>query len=159
MEGVCSAQVHAQNKHSGDDRDAMKKNIFCLALGAMLFALCFSAEAQEPKVYCVGETHIQGRLLAELCEFSMADLQSKSLSLSGWLILMREVFMIDVEKALLDPGLVFKTPGEVVANNELTRAQKIEILRRWEYDVRELQVADEEGMQGPEPVTDRKSVV
>ena len=61
--------------------------------------------------------------------------------------------MIDVEKALLDPGLVFKTPGEVLANNELTRAQKIEILRRWEYDVRELQVADEEGMQGPEPVT------
>jgi hypothetical protein len=66
---------------------------------------------------------------------------------------MREVFMIDVEKALLDPGLVFKTPGEVLANNELTRVQKIEILRRWEYDVRELQVADEEGMEGPEPVT------
>jgi hypothetical protein len=66
---------------------------------------------------------------------------------------MREVFMIDVEKALLDPGLVFKTPTEVLANNELTRAQKIEILRRWEYDVRELQVADEEGMEGPEPVT------
>ena len=61
--------------------------------------------------------------------------------------------MIDVEKALLDPGLVFKTPGEILANNELTRAQKIEILRRWEYDVRELQVADEEGMEGPEPVT------
>ena len=61
--------------------------------------------------------------------------------------------MIDVEKALLDPGLVFETPGEVLANNELTRAQKIEILRRWEYDVRELQVADEEGMEGPEPVT------
>ena len=61
--------------------------------------------------------------------------------------------MIDVEKALLDPRLVFKTPGEVLANNELTRAQKIEILRRWEYDVRELQVADEEGMEGPEPVT------
>jgi hypothetical protein len=66
---------------------------------------------------------------------------------------MREVFMIDVDKALLDPGLVFKTPAEVLANNELTRAQKIEILRRWEYDVRELQVADEEGMEGPEPVT------
>ena len=61
--------------------------------------------------------------------------------------------MIDVEKALLDPGLVFKTPGDVLANNQLTRAQKIEILRRWEYDVRELQVADEEGMEGPEPVT------
>jgi putative tryptophan/tyrosine transport system substrate-binding protein len=49
MEGVCSAQVQAQNKHSGGDKDAMKKNVFCLALGAMLFALCFSAEAQQPK--------------------------------------------------------------------------------------------------------------
>jgi ABC-type uncharacterized transport system substrate-binding protein len=48
MEGVCSAQVQAQNKHSGGDRDAMKKNVFCLALGAMLFALCQSAEAQQP---------------------------------------------------------------------------------------------------------------
>ena len=47
MEGVCSAQVQAQNKHSGGDRDAMKKNVFCLALGAMLFALCASAEAQQ----------------------------------------------------------------------------------------------------------------
>ena len=30
------------------DRDAMKKNVFCLALGAMLFAVCFSAQAQQP---------------------------------------------------------------------------------------------------------------
>jgi putative tryptophan/tyrosine transport system substrate-binding protein len=49
MAGVCSALVQAQNKHSGGDRDAMKKNVFCLALGAMLFALCFSADAQQPK--------------------------------------------------------------------------------------------------------------
>ncbi len=61
--------------------------------------------------------------------------------------------MIDVEKALLDPGLVFKTPEELLANNELSREQKIEILRRWEYDVRELQVAEEESMDGPQPVT------
>ena len=61
--------------------------------------------------------------------------------------------MVDVEKALLDPGLVFKTPEEVLASNELSREQKINILRRWEYDVRELQVAEEEGMEGPQPVT------
>jgi hypothetical protein len=53
---------------------------------------------------------------------------------------------VDVEKALLYPGLVFKTPQELLANNELSRDQKIEILRRWEYDVRQLQVAEEEGM-------------
>ena len=61
--------------------------------------------------------------------------------------------MVDVEKALLDPGLVFQTPEEVLADNELSREQKIKILRRWEYDVRELQVAEEEGMEGPQPVT------
>ncbi len=52
--------------------------------------------------------------------------------------------MIDVEKALLDPTMVFEEPKEVVANDELTRDQKIEILRRWEYDARELEVAEEE---------------
>ena len=61
--------------------------------------------------------------------------------------------MVDVDKALVDPALVFKTPEEVLADNELSREQKIKILRRWEYDVRELQVAEEEGMEGPQPVT------
>jgi putative ABC transport system substrate-binding protein len=32
----------------------MKKNIFGLTVGALLFALCFSAQAQQPKVYRVG---------------------------------------------------------------------------------------------------------
>ena len=52
--------------------------------------------------------------------------------------------MIDVKKAMLDPTMVFKDPQEVVAAAELTRDQKIEILRRWEYDARELEVAEEE---------------
>jgi hypothetical protein len=61
--------------------------------------------------------------------------------------------MIDVEKALVDPSLVFKTPEEVLQRKDLSREQKIEILRRWEYDVRELQVAEDESMSGPQPVT------
>ena len=52
--------------------------------------------------------------------------------------------MIDVNMAMLDPTMVFKDPKDVVANGELTRDQKIEILRRWEYDARELEVAEEE---------------
>ena len=52
--------------------------------------------------------------------------------------------MIDLEKAMLDPTMVFEDPKEVVASDELTRDQKIEILRRWEYDARELEVAEEE---------------
>jgi hypothetical protein len=60
--------------------------------------------------------------------------------------------VIDFEKALRDPGLVFKNPAEVVEKSDLTRDQKIQILRRWEYDVRELQVADEENMTGPQSI-------
>ncbi len=52
--------------------------------------------------------------------------------------------MIDVNKAMLDPTMVFEDPKDVVADVELTRDQKIEILRRWEYDARQLEVAEEE---------------
>ncbi len=60
--------------------------------------------------------------------------------------------MIDVKKAMLDPTMVFEDPKDVVADDELTRDQKIEILRRWEYDAREMEVAEEEaGMAVPRP--------
>jgi hypothetical protein len=54
--------------------------------------------------------------------------------------------MVKIEKALTDPSATFKKPQDVVENTDLSREQKIEILRRWEYDARNLQVADEEGM-------------
>ena len=56
----------------------------------------------------------------------------------------KPAIMIDVKKAMLDPTMVFKDPEEVVANTEFTRDQKIEILRRWEYDTHQLEVAEEE---------------
>ncbi len=60
--------------------------------------------------------------------------------------------MIDVNKAMLDPTMVFEDPQDVVANDELTRDQKIEILHRWEYDARHLEVAEEEaGMAVRQP--------
>ncbi|HEV8723895.1 MAG TPA: hypothetical protein VGW77_25035 [Candidatus Binatia bacterium] len=59
--------------------------------------------------------------------------------------------MIDIKKALNDPTAIFSKPQEVVETNDLSREQKIEILKRWEYDARELQVADEEGMAPADP--------
>lgn len=61
--------------------------------------------------------------------------------------------MIDVTKAMLNPTKVFKEPMDVVASDELTRNQKIEILRRWEDDAHGLEVAEEEAgtaILGPE---------
>ncbi len=54
-------------------------------------------------------------------------------------------------RALVDPELVYAMPADVVRDVALSRADKIEILRRWEYDARELQVADEEGLANPRP--------
>ncbi len=52
--------------------------------------------------------------------------------------------MIDVKQAMLDPTSVFKDPTDVVADEDLSRDQKVEILHRWEYDARPLEVAEEE---------------
>lgn len=55
--------------------------------------------------------------------------------------------MIDVEKAMHDPAAVFTRPENVI-DAPLTKQQKIAILKSWAYDVRELEVAEEEGMVG-----------
>ena len=57
---------------------------------------------------------------------------------------------MDFEKAKLNPATVFNSPQEVVSNQELSREQKIEILRQWEQDARLMEVAEEENMPGPE---------
>lgn len=56
-------------------------------------------------------------------------------------------------QALLDPASVFSSPIAVVNDPQLSPEDKIEILRRWEYDAREVQVATEEGFPAPEPDT------
>ena len=43
---------------------------------------------------------------------------------------------IDLKRARLVPSSVFASPNAVIASTDLSRAQKIEILRRWEFDVR-----------------------
>ncbi|MGH7832815.1 MAG: hypothetical protein ACREQK_04170 [Candidatus Binatia bacterium] len=56
---------------------------------------------------------------------------------------------MDMDKAMTNPAAVFKEPEQVISAADLSPEQKIEILRRWEYDARLLQVADEESMTGP----------
>lgn len=55
---------------------------------------------------------------------------------------------VNLKQALNDPSSVFATPEEVAAHPALTREQKVEILRLWEYDAAECEVATEEGMPG-----------
>lgn len=45
-------------------------------------------------------------------------------------------------------GKVFSSPADVYREHTLTREQKTQVLLRWAYDARELQVAEEENMDG-----------
>lgn len=56
--------------------------------------------------------------------------------------------MINILEALVDPTRVFASPKEVLLSQVLSNDQKIKILKRWESDLREILVAQEENMQG-----------
>jgi len=49
---------------------------------------------------------------------------------------MSKLNSIELKRARLVPSSVFASPDEVVGSAEFSRAQKIAILRRWEFDVR-----------------------
>jgi hypothetical protein len=57
--------------------------------------------------------------------------------------------MIDLDKARLNPSEVFASPNDILQHRELSRAQKIEVLRRWAQDAQALQVAEDENMTAP----------
>ncbi len=52
------------------------------------------------------------------------------------------------EKMVGDVSKYFVTPEALLAENSLTREQKLTLLRQWEYDLHLLQVATEENMTG-----------
>ena len=51
---------------------------------------------------------------------------------------------------LKDPASTYDSPARVLQDNRFNDEQKLEILRSWEQDERELEVAEEEGMAGGE---------
>tara|TARA_R110001592_G_scaffold91405_4_gene267584 strand:+ start:1570 stop:1812 length:243 start_codon:yes stop_codon:yes gene_type:complete len=53
---------------------------------------------------------------------------------------------MEFEKLLQDPRASFNSPSQIVNSNDLSKSQKIELLRRWEYDAEQLQAAEGEGM-------------
>ena len=54
--------------------------------------------------------------------------------------------MTDFDRAMRDPRFCFNEPSDVLADNTLSKEQKISVLKQWEYDARELSVAEEENM-------------
>ena len=58
---------------------------------------------------------------------------------------------VELKRARLVPSSVFTSPDAVVRSADLSRAQKIQILRRWEFDAR--RVLDGDGAAGSADVS------
>ena len=56
----------------------------------------------------------------------------------------------DYDQALLTPQKIFNLPMEVVETESLTTKQKMKVLKRWEADAYDLDVAADESMTGGE---------
>ncbi len=80
---------------------------------------------------------------------SAEDVHLHALSASDYLGAVAEAG--DLERALLDPTSVFTVPEQVLARQDLSRGQKATILRRWAFDARELETAQDEGMPAGGP--------
>ena len=62
----------------------------------------------------------------------------------------REAPQFDLQATLLDPKAFFAEPRDVVANLDLSRENKLAILRQWELDALRLSASESEGMGGGE---------
>ena len=59
--------------------------------------------------------------------------------------------MIPKDKLMTDPEDVFKTPRDVLENEELSDEQKLVVLEQWQNEVTQQLVAEEEAMPGDNP--------
>lgn len=55
------------------------------------------------------------------------------------------------QQALGDVSSIFRTPRAVLEATDLTKQQKVDLLKQWETDLRLLMVASEENMTGDTP--------
>ncbi|AVJ55505.1 hypothetical protein C5610_03815 [Idiomarina sp. OT37-5b] len=59
--------------------------------------------------------------------------------------------MADYETCLRNPAGTFGEPENVLKRDDLSKEQKLEILKQWRYDEYETEVADQENMRGDKP--------
>lgn len=54
--------------------------------------------------------------------------------------------MVNFHSAKFHPQIFFKSPKDVLLDDDLSQTEKIEVLKQWSYDEREKSVAEEENM-------------
>jgi hypothetical protein len=64
---------------------------------------------------------------------------------------MKKKSSVPYHVVLKNPASAFRTPEAILESEDLTLEQKVKVLRQWEYDARELEVAEEENMGGGPP--------
>ena len=64
--------------------------------------------------------------------------------------MVRGTSQVDFEAALRDPKAFFAEPQDVADNLQLSRDEKLAILRQWEQDALRLSASESEGMGGGE---------
>jgi len=57
---------------------------------------------------------------------------------------------------MVDGSSRFRTPEELLDEPGLSHAWKADVLRSWEYEERQIAVAVDEGMPGPDPLLLRR---
>lgn len=62
----------------------------------------------------------------------------------------RSTSHVDFEQTLRDPRTFFAEPQDVVIHPQLSREQKLAVLRQWEQDALRLSTSESEGMSGGE---------
>ncbi len=62
----------------------------------------------------------------------------------------QEISEAELDKIMRDPRAFFSEPRYVVAHPQLSREQKLAILRQWEQDALRLSASESEGMGGGE---------
>ena len=55
----------------------------------------------------------------------------------------------DYDRALIAPEQVFESPMDIVNTDSMTPEQKLTVLKHWEANAHDLQVANDESMTGP----------
>lgn len=53
---------------------------------------------------------------------------------------------MNFDDIMLDPASAFDSPQQVLDSDTLSESQKVHVLHRWEYDARQMLVAEGEGM-------------
>ena len=72
---------------------------------------------------------------------------------------MSTIMNLNTDKARLEPDAVFAHPDELVAQEGLTRGQKIAALERWELTLQDRLRATDEGMAPPAGQTADEAVL